>query len=147
MYTSRDLRHKTKEILDLAKKGEPVKVTRNQETYIIRIDSRDKTIQNVMKRLDATEKRIDHLEGQIALPLPTIVSDGHKVIPEREKVLMDQEAANAVANMNHDRVRMAMPVPDELSCCQKAKPCKHWAWNGIKEAWVNTLSGRERSGE
>lgn len=29
-------------------------------------------------------------------------------------------------------------------CCAKNKPCKHWQWDGLKSAYVNELTGKER---
>lgn len=30
----------------------------------------------------------------------------------------------------------------EFPCCDKAKPCQHWSFDG--ELWVNSLSGRKK---
>lgn len=30
----------------------------------------------------------------------------------------------------------------EKTCCDKTKPCAHWAWDEGSEVWQNTLSGR-----
>ena len=27
-------------------------------------------------------------------------------------------------------------------CCKLPKPCKHWQWDGVEQAYVNSLSGR-----
>lgn len=32
----------------------------------------------------------------------------------------------------------------EQVCCTKNTPCRHWVWNSEKEAYINTISGRER---
>lgn len=32
----------------------------------------------------------------------------------------------------------------EQKCCKAAKPCKHWFFDGDREVWKNTLSGREK---
>lgn len=32
-------------------------------------------------------------------------------------------------------------------CCTKARPCKHWQWDGNKSAYINTLTGKEREAE
>lgn len=29
-------------------------------------------------------------------------------------------------------------------CCTTSKPCKHWQWDGVKSAYVNELTGKER---
>lgn len=29
-------------------------------------------------------------------------------------------------------------------CCIKAKPCKHWQWNGEEQAYINELTGEVR---
>ncbi len=37
--------------------------------------------------------------------------------------------------------------PDPLTgypCCEKAKPCKHWQWDGNRGVWVNELTGKTR---
>lgn len=35
----------------------------------------------------------------------------------------------------------------ESPCCSTKKPCRHWQWDSDNTVWVNSLSGRERSGE
>ena len=43
--------------------------------------------------------------------------------------------------------RLAEPKKDEWvevdtpDCCKKAKPCKHWLWDGSILKWVNSISG------
>jgi hypothetical protein len=29
-------------------------------------------------------------------------------------------------------------------CCLKAKPCKHWEYDGMSGQWVNSLTGKTR---
>lgn len=35
-------------------------------------------------------------------------------------------------------------APDPVEgypCCKLKKPCKHWAWDGENEGWVNSITG------
>ena len=32
-------------------------------------------------------------------------------------------------------------------CCIKARPCRHWQWNGNLSAYINSLTGKAREAE
>ena len=36
---------------------------------------------------------------------------------------------------------------NELPCCSKNTPCKHWVWNEATSSYMNILSNRERAVE
>lgn len=45
-------------------------------------------------------------------------------------------------------VEAGRPLADEsgeLPCCKLPKPCKHWQWDGVEQAYVNSLSGRSKA--
>lgn len=29
-------------------------------------------------------------------------------------------------------------------CCKAKKPCKHWQWNDLARAWINSITGEAR---
>ena len=39
-------------------------------------------------------------------------------------------------------VNVGLADKGEYPCCKLKKPCKHWQWDGVKEGYVNSLSGR-----
>lgn len=44
-------------------------------------------------------------------------------------------------------VEAGRPLADEsgeFPCCKLPKPCKHWQWDGVEQAYVNTISGRKK---
>ena len=49
------------------------------------------------------------------------------------------------SNSTDGFVEAGRPLADEsgeLPCCKLPKPCKHWQWDGVEQAYVNSLSGR-----
>ena len=32
-------------------------------------------------------------------------------------------------------------------CCTKARPCKHWQWDGNRSVYVNSLTNKEREAD
>lgn len=35
-------------------------------------------------------------------------------------------------------------IPAPTCCLSKTTPCKHWEWDGLKEQWLNKLTGEVR---
>lgn len=35
-------------------------------------------------------------------------------------------------------------IPAPTCCLSKTTPCKHWEWDGLKEQWINKLTGEVR---
>lgn len=36
---------------------------------------------------------------------------------------------------------------EELPCCKEPSPCKHWTWDGLEQAYRNTISNRMKAAE
>ena len=70
--------------------------------------------------------------------------DKQKLTPGLAMVKM---AENPVKSGEAVTVPFVPKPPDPETgypCCQKARPCRHWQWDGNKQAYVNELTGKER---
>lgn len=125
-YTVAEFRKNIREALNAVERGEDVYITRHNKTFAI-----------------------------IKAPFNYLNDDGksHNIrpdIPKREKWADDQKTvtvknnSEAKASNTDDFVEAGVDPSGELACCKGVKPCKHWQWDGVEQAYVNTLSGRKK---
>lgn len=94
-------------------------------------------------------KSIEKKAEFIHYALATVSSEGikmHKEVFKKELSPGAQDTINAVKRMELDAPFVPRP-PAPLTgypCCQRAKPCKHWIFDGINSLWKNELTGKVR---
>lgn len=117
-YTVAEFRKNIREALNAVERGEEVCITRHNKTFAI-----------------------------LKAPFNYLSDDGksHDIRPDiPEKNKSEAKASNSTDGF----VEAGRPLADdsgEFPCCKLPKPCKHWQWDGVEQAYVNSLSGRSKA--
>lgn len=76
-------------------------------------------------RLQATKDN----ESYVSLAIPTQKNTG---LPKGNEGFVE-------AGVNKEKLNVLVP-----GCCKQVKPCKHWQWNGLEQAYINTITGERK---
>jgi hypothetical protein len=69
------------------------------------------------------------------------ISRGEAMILDRlEKLELQNKSAPEIAAITGQALHIP-PINVLPPCCFGKSPCKHWAYDGLKEAYVNSISG------
>lgn len=69
------------------------------------------------------------------------ISRGESMILDRlDKLELKNKSAPEIAQIT-GRALHIPPINVLPTCCLGKSPCKHWTYNGLKEAYVNSISG------
>ena len=111
-YTARDLSRYTKKLLDSALTN-PVRIRRGSEFF-------------ELTKLKLVDSRDLEVQG-----------GGYQIPPQLNENRVPAEIPTKIFEVN-----VGLADKGEYPCCKLKKPCKHWQWDGVKEGYVNSLSGR-----
>lgn len=88
-------------------------------------------INNLMER---------HIHGELKQPYtPPPIHDRQVLTANDGSIATTKKIAGADAPEWEEIGKTELP-----SCCKMKQPCKHWIFDGLKDSWVNTLSGEVR---
>jgi hypothetical protein len=104
----------------------PIKILKGKQIYYLLSEEQFKAMQTkaIIQAMDETVP--DE-------PTTTFVS---RVMP--------QIPAPELQNLNGPFQSSAPNPVTGYPCCQQAKPCKHWTWDGNISSYVNTLTGARK---
>ena len=164
-YTVAEFRKNIREALNAVERGEEVYITRHNKTFAIikapfNYLSDDGKSHDIRPDIpfknglgtdmsDLTASRID-TRGEEYSQNIEVDTSGHirprqgfpkNSFPQAENI--DLNAAMEQGGWE----QAGSPRPDdsgEFPCCKLPKPCKHWQWDGVEQAYINNLSGRKK---
>lgn len=70
----------------------------------------------------------------------------HKALNKEEGEISGMKIDNSTSyGVPTEKFVPRAPDPETgYPCCLKARPCKHWVWDGNRSAYINSLTGKER---
>lgn len=87
------------------------------------------------------EQKLRQLEGYTMSGIINYLLDNyfktHNVSEIKEKI---EPKAAEIAKQNPEGATIV--AGEEQSCCKNRQPCRHWLWDGVKQTYTNSISGR-----
>ena len=150
-YTVAEFRKNIREALNAVERGEEVYITRHNKTFAI--------IKAPFNYLSDDGKSHD-IRPDFGVTPVAIKNELAEKNNSEAKASLIEEITGQMAKAEADRkdletiimgnsfIEAGSPHADdggEFPCCKLPKPCKHWQWDGVEQAYVNSLSGRSKA--